>query len=1115
MKSALSRHLVLGLAIWVWGGVSSLLAQATLPSGQMGVSYSYTVSTTPPPPAGTVYSATGLPSGLSINGSSGVISGTPTASGTFTGSVSLTSGVVVNSFTYSLVIAPPLGTPVISSALTIAATVGTAINPYTVAANNATSFNVGSLPPGLSLNSAVAAAPVISGTPTAAGTYTVALSGNNATGTGAVSTLTITVAPAGPVPVVGGSLTQSAPVNQIFSYSITATQSPASYSAVPLPLGLSLNPLTGVISGTPTVSGVYAITLRATNNNGTSDPATLNLTLGSLSVVSSATAVNGGVGVAFAYQITASNTPVSYNVSGLPAGLVANLTTGLISGTPTAAGVSTVSLSANNLAGPGPVMTATFTIGNVPVITSAGTATGTVGTSLTFNVTASNAPTSYAATGLPAGLTINSGTGAITGTPTAAGAFTASVTATNVSGTGAAANLAFTIAAAPVSGGGGGGGGSVTPTVVAPSILSQPASQSPKLGASATLSVLASGTAPLSFQWYRNGTLIAGASASFYAIDAVGNSDAGSYLVVVANSAGSVTSAAATLTVTPVVTVPSITTQPASIAVSEGGSASLSVVAAGTGPLTYQWRRDGIAVAGATSASYSASLAGSYTVVVGNSAGSVTSDAAVVSVKARTLAGTYFGSFGGDSGGFALYVRTDRSGVFVGYASAAKIALISRDVNVDASGAFQFSVTAGPLPAGQPGEPARAAADSSYLLSGRIGSDGSLSGSVSGLNLSMSAPSSAAGATAALAGFYQAGAAGSSATSYAIVGAAGDAYIVSVNGSSIDAGRGSVSSSGVVAVTTAANTRISGNVGAGAVSLTASSAGSTVTYVGANADMRTDDEKLLNLSSRSQTGVGGQVLIAGFVINGTEPKTVLVRAIGPSLAAFGLNGVLSATRLELFNDRNESLKVGLDWGQAADSTAVADASARVGAFPLAKGSRDSAVLVTLAPGAYTAVVTGQGGATGVCLVEAYDATVGAIPKSQRLVNISSRALVGNGESALIGGFVITGSVPKRVLIRAVGPGLAQFGVPGVLARPQVILQQNGRTGVLAQNAGYAGSSDAPAINAAAAAVGAFALPANSADAAILINLEPGAYTAQVVGVGGATGNALVEIYELK
>ena len=132
MKLVSPRRLVLAAIAWIGVGVASLLAQATLPSGQVGVSYTYTVSTTPPPPAGTTYSATGLPTGLSINAASGVIAGTPTAAGTFTGAVSLTSGVVVNSFTYTLVIAPPLGTPVISSAGSLSGIVGSPISAYKI-----------------------------------------------------------------------------------------------------------------------------------------------------------------------------------------------------------------------------------------------------------------------------------------------------------------------------------------------------------------------------------------------------------------------------------------------------------------------------------------------------------------------------------------------------------------------------------------------------------------------------------------------------------------------------------------------------------------------------------------------------------------------------------------------------------------------------------------------------------------------------------------------------------------------------------------------------------------------------------------------------------------------
>jgi hypothetical protein len=146
------------------------------------------------------------------------------------------------------------------------------------------------------------------------------------------------------------------------------------------------------------------------------------------------------------------------------------------------------------------------------------------------------------------------------------------------------------------------------------------------------------------------------------------------------------------------------------------------------------------------------------------------------------------------------------------------------------------------------------------------------------------------------------------------------------------------------------------------------------------------------------------------------------------------------------------------------------------------------------------------------LVEVYDATIGVIPTAQRVVNIATRATAGTGDSTLIAGFYVSGTVPKRVLIRGVGPSLAQFGVTGVLARPQLSVAAGATE--LAQNAGVATSADIAGIVAASAQVGAFALVANSQDAAILINLAPGAYTARVSGVGATTGAALIEVYEV-
>ena len=180
----------------------------------------------------------------------------------------------------------------------------------------------------------------------------------------------------------------------------------------------------------------------------------------------------------------------------------------------------------------------------------------------------------------------------------------------------------------------------VTASAVAPSITTQPANQTVTAGQTATFSVVATGTAPLSYQWKKNGTAISGATAASYTTPATTSSDSGSsFTVVVSNSAGSATSNAATLTVNAATVAPTITTQPASQTVAAGQTATFSVVATGTAPLSYQWKKNGTAISGATGASYTtpatttSDSGSSFTVVVSNSAGSVTSNAATLTVS--------------------------------------------------------------------------------------------------------------------------------------------------------------------------------------------------------------------------------------------------------------------------------------------------------------------------------------------------------------------------------------------------------------------------------------------------------------------------------------------------
>lgn len=259
--------------------------------------------------------------------------------------------------------------------------------------------------------------------------------------------------------------------------------------------------------------------------------------------------------------------------------------------------------------------------------------------------------------------------------------------------------------------------------------------------------------------------------------------------------------------------------------------------------------------------------------------------------------------------------------------------------------------------------------------------------------------------------------------------------------------------------------------------------------------------RLVNIATRVAVGGTAGTPIPGFVVGGTGAKPVLVRAVGPALAGFGVGGVLADPRLTVL--------AGTATVAANDNWLAADAATMTGAgaFALPAGSRDAAAVATLAPGAYTVPVAGADATGGVALVEVYDA---APAGGSFLVNASTRAHVGTGDAVLIPGFVIAGPGAVRLLVRAVGPTLASFGVANSLADPTLTLFRAGAP--LATNDNWSAGANAAEIAAAATAFGAFALPAGSRDAALVVTLPAGAYSAVVSGVGGSSGTALVEIY---
>jgi glucose/arabinose dehydrogenase len=258
--------------------------------------------------------------------------------------------------------------------------------------------------------------------------------------------------------------------------------------------------------------------------------------------------------------------------------------------------------------------------------------------------------------------------------------------------------------------------------------------------------------------------------------------------------------------------------------------------------------------------------------------------------------------------------------------------------------------------------------------------------------------------------------------------------------------------------------------------------------------------RAVNISGRARVETGDGVAISGFIVAGNTPKRVAVRAIGPSLATYGVPGPLADPVIELHRGDGSILMANDNWR----STQQADIQAAGLAPP---DDREAALIVTLAAGNYTAIVRGKNGQTGVALAEVYDLDPGA---GSRLANVSTRAVVGTGSNVLIGGFITGNRIgATRIAVRALGPSLQQFGIANPLSDPTLRLH-NGNGALRASNDNW--QADA----AQAALITSYGLaPANNLESAIATSLLPGPYTAIVAGKNSQTGIGLVEIYDLQ
>jgi len=306
---------------------------------------------------------------------------------------------------------------------------------------------------------------------------------------------------------------------------------------------------------------------------------------------------------------------------------------------------------------------------------------------------------------------------------------------------------------------------------------------------------------------------------------------------------------------------------------------------------------------------------------------------------------------------------------------------------------------------------------------------------------------------------------------------------------------------------------------AGSYTVKATNGGGSITSNAAVLTVISNPGRLINLSVLSMDGPGSQLLTIGFVTGGagtTGSENLLIRGSGPALAAFSLTNYLPDPSITVFNSSTVAVAANDNWGTPpSNATAVTSADTATGAFALTStSSLDAALVTNLSSGAYTAQVSGKGTASGFALAEVYDNTpTGSYtPATPRLVNISCLEQISVGGS-LTAGFVIAGSTPEQVLIRASGPTLAAapFNVSGTIADPELTVYNSSST-VLATNKGWGGSASITAAN---NATGAFQfVNSTSKDSAVLLTLQPGAYTVQATSASGIAGLTLIEVYEV-
>ena len=598
-----------------------------------------------------------------------------------------------------------------------------------------------------------------------------------------------------------------------------------------------------------------------------------------------------------------------------------------------------------------------------------------------------------------------------------------------------------------------------------PAITSHPASQTILGGSTVTFSVIATGAPAPAYQWKFNGADIPGATSASYTINSVAPENEGLYSVSVSNSQGSVVSNAATLTVH---VLPVFTLVPGNVTHNVGTAFNWEVAATGNPAPTFQWRKDGADIPGATGPMYSVPVvsisdAGTYSVVASNIAGSIETSPWTLTVNAPPVITTHPIS--------ATVVAGSPVSFSILADGTAPLSYQWKKDGVDIGGATSATYSIAATVAGDTG-------DYSVVVTNSYGSATSNPAKLTvnvppTITTQPAATSVVAGATVT----FTAGASGPGPFSYQWRRNGVD--IPGANQSSLTLSSVTAANAGNYTVVI---TNAYGSVVSNAASLTVGS-----------------DSRLVNLSTRAFAGTGDATLIVGFYIAGTGSKTLVIRGIGPRLGDFIADPVVADPSIVVYNSNQQVVASNDDW----DPALAADFDV-VGAFGLNAGSKDAALKLTLPTGGYTVHLVNPG-ATAEAMIEVYDRSKDA---GTRLVNLSCRMKIVAGQIVIVGTYLEGG--PANIIARNIGPGLSPYVLenerPFLLPDPMLRFYNAGGT-LMGENDDWNAS-----LATDFAAVGAFAPEAGSKDAADKLPISPGGYTVHASG-NSSGGTIIVELYQ--